>query len=59
MVSLELTTCLTLIEKYLFLISAVMAIKASSTLVELLALVSRNGIPISSANACTPKQTPY
>jgi len=35
----------------LFLISAAMAMKACSTLVAFLALVSMNGIPISSANA--------
>lgn len=36
---------------YLLLISAVMAMKACSTLVALFALVSMKGIPISSANA--------
>lgn len=35
----------------LFLISAAMVMNASSTFVEFLALVSKNGIPISSANA--------
>ena len=37
----------------LFLISAAMVIKACSTFVAFLALVSKKGIPISSANACT------
>lgn len=38
----------------LFLISAAMVMKACSTLVELLALVSRKGIPRLSANSCRP-----
>lgn len=37
---------------HLFLISAAMVMKACSTFVALLALVSRNGMPISSAKAC-------
>ncbi len=37
---------------YLFLISAAIVMKACSTLVAFFALVSRNGMPISSANAC-------
>ena len=37
----------------LFLISAAMVMKACSTLVELLALVSRKGIPRVSANSCS------
>ena len=37
---------------YLFLISAAMVMNACSTLVAFFALVSRKGIPISSANAC-------
>jgi hypothetical protein len=36
---------------YLFLIAAAIAMKASSTFVAFFALVSRKGIPISSANA--------
>ena len=39
-------------EIHLFFIAAVIAIKACSTLVAFLALVSIKGIPISSANAC-------
>ena len=39
---------------HLFLISAAMVMKACSTLVAFLALVSKKGMPISSANACTP-----
>jgi hypothetical protein len=35
-----------------FLISAAIVMNACSTLDEFLALVSRNGMPISSANAC-------
>jgi len=38
--------------RYFFLISAAMVKKACSTLIESLALVSRKGIPSSSANAC-------
>ena len=37
---------------HLFLISAVMVMKACSTLVAFFALVSRKGMPISSAKAC-------
>jgi len=40
----------------LFLISAAMVMNACSTFEEFLALVSRNGIPISSANACSQQQ---
>lgn len=39
------------LETHLVLISATIVMKACSTLVAFLALVSRNGIPISSANA--------
>jgi hypothetical protein len=38
--------------RYFFLISAAIVKKACSTLMESLALVSRKGIPSSSANAC-------
>ncbi len=37
---------------HLFLISPAMVMKACSTLVAFLALVSRNGMPISSAKTC-------
>lgn len=40
---------------HLFLISAAMVMKACSTLVAFLALVSKKGMPISSANACTQR----
>jgi hypothetical protein len=39
------------LKRYLFLMSAAMAIKACSTLMAFFALVSMKGIPISSANA--------
>ena len=39
---------------HLFLISAAMVMKACSTLVAFLALVSKKGMPISSAKACAP-----
>lgn len=41
---------------YLFLISAAIVMKACSTLVAFLALVSKKGIPISSAKAWFPEQ---
>lgn len=42
---------------YLSLIAAAMAMNACSTFVASLALVSKNGMPISSANACTRNTT--
>ena len=46
--SMDQTSC----GSYLFLISAAMVMNACSTLVAFLALVSKKGMPISSAKAC-------
>ena len=48
--SQPLVTCL-------FLISAAIVMKACSTFVAFLALVSKKGMPISSANACNCQAT--